>query len=207
MILGIAMLAPSIIGSMGGGRSLYNLNIQSSKIYESYDQIIGCAPYYLSYPIGKYVLPNYEGVCHQNDVTKDMPGYDANPYVIAEIKREGEYKVKDWALLIISNPFKYLIILVVSMCNIFWFEGIYPSIIQLLPLPVMVVGYLFCKILLSGYLWYKVIKVIKYNWLYSLPLLYFMLVVGNFPIEPRYFYPLIPYIYFLSGLDHNKKKI
>jgi hypothetical protein len=198
------ILIPSIIGSMGGGRSLYTLNIQSSKVKQSYDQIFSCVPYYLSYPLGKALLPQYEGVCHQNDASPGMPGYESNPYVLADISRAAGFNYSDWLMRIIYNPVKYLLVMIVSLSNIVLFEGIYPSILLLLPFPLMLLGFGFCKIVLSFYLWVNVWKIIKENWILGFPILYFVLVVTNFPVEPRYFYPFIPYVYFLTGLGHTK---
>lgn len=194
------ILLPSIIGSLGGGRSLYTLNIQSSKVNQSYGEILSCIPYYLSYPLGKAILPQYEGACHQNDATIDMPLYVHNPYVMADIGREQGFTYLDWLLRIVYNPVKYILAMLVSLSNIIFFEGVYPSILLLLPFPLMVVGFITCKIFLSIYLWSKVWTKLKQGLIYGAPLIYFALVVSNFPVEPRYFYPLIPYIYFLVAL-------
>jgi hypothetical protein len=204
LILVPVILLPSIIGSLGGGRSLYTLNIQSSKLEQSYDQILSCVPYYLSYPLGKALLPQYEGACHQNDASPSMPMYDRNPYVLADISREVGFDYLDWLARLVQNPFKYLLVTMVSLSNIVLFEGIYPSILLLLPFPLMILGFVFCKILLSLYLWVNVWKRVRANWVIGFPIIYFVLVVTNFPVEPRYFYPFIPYIYLLAGLDHNK---
>lgn len=198
------VLFPSILGSLGGGRSLYTLNIQSSKLKQSYDQVVACVPYYLSYPLGKALVPEYEGACHQNDASKDMSMYGSNPYVLADISREKGFSYSDWVTRIIHNPVKYIVVMLVSLSNIVLFEGIYPSILLLFPLPLMILGFVICKLLLSLYLWINVWKRVKNNWILGFPLLYFALVVTNFPVEPRYFYPFIPYIYFLTGLDHNR---
>lgn len=204
LILVAVILLPSIIGSMGGGRSLYTLNIQSSKVEQTYDQIISCVPYYLSYPVGKALLPQYEGVCHQNNASPSMPMYDHNPYVLSDISRENGFNYSDWLMRIAYNPVKYLLVMIVSLSNIVLFEGIYPSVLLLLPFPLMLLGFVFYKMFLSLYLWVNVWKKVKDNYMLGFPILYFVLVVTNFPVEPRYFYPFIPYMYFLTGLDHNK---
>jgi len=194
------ILFPSILGSLSGGRSLYTLNIQSSKLDQSYAQILACAPYYLSYPLGKVLLPAYEGTCHQNDASSAMPGYTSNPYVLSDAKREAGYTYADWFALVLRHPLKYLLVLLVSLGNIALFEGVYPSIHLLMPLPLMYLSFILTKILLSSYLWISVYKVGRKKLILLAPLIYFALVVTNFPVEPRYFYPLIPYLYFLVGL-------
>ena len=90
--------------------------------------------------------------------------------------------------------------LLVSLGNIALFEGVYPSIHLLMPLPLMYLSFILTKILLSSYLWISVYKVGRKKLILLAPLIYFALVVTNFPVEPRYFYPLIPYLYFLVGL-------
>ena len=112
------ILFPSILGSFGGGRSLYTLNIQSSKVEQSYDQILSCIPYYLSYPLGKALLPQYEGACHQNDASPEMPLYDRNPYVMADISRVSGFDYVDWITRIIHNPLKYLLVMTTSLSNL-----------------------------------------------------------------------------------------
>lgn len=198
------ILAPSIVGSLGGGRSLYTLNIQSSKVEQSYDQVLSCVPYYLSYPLGKALLPQYEGVCHQNDASVDMPMYANNPYVLSDLSREVGFDYSDWLARLARNPFKYLLIMTVSLANIVFFEGIYPSIHLLMPVPIMYLSFVITKVALSSYLWLAVLRVGKKHLILLAPIIYFVLVVTHFPVEPRYFYPFIPYMYFLVGLDRNR---
>ena len=133
--------------------------------------------------------------------------YDSNPYVLADISREKGFDYIDWLARLTNNPVKYILIMIVSLSNITLFEGIYPSILLLLPFPFILAGFVICKIFLSFYLWINTWNKIKNNWILGFPIIYFVLVVTHFPIEPRYFYPFIPYIYFLSGLDHNKQKL
>lgn len=205
LALALVILTPSMIGASRGGRSLYNLAIQSSKVEQSYPEILACTPYYLSYPVGTALLPSFQGVCHQNNPTPGMPGYAKNPYVIAGESRGGDYTLAHWLSPILAQPLKYFLVMLVSLVNIVLVEGIYPNILLLLPTPFVIVGYLICKITLSLYLWFSAYRAGKINFLLLAPLLYFALVVTHFPVEPRYFYPLIPYLYFLTLLTHNNK--
>ena len=206
LFVSLAVLLPGIVSSSRGGRSIYNLAIQSSKLEQGYDEILACVPYYLSYPIGQKLLPTYEGACHQNDPNMNQPHADLNPYHLASLKRESGYALSDWIIVIAQHPFKYLIVMMVSMANILWFEGVYPSILLQLPSQFIFFFYLFAKIVLSLSLWYYgaryIIKTNRSNRSAALallvPLLYFFFVVGNFPVEQRYFYPLVPYVYFLA---------
>lgn len=205
LVISMTILSPFMLASSRGGRSIYNLAIQSSKIEQSYDQIFSCVPFYLSYPLGKAVLPKYEAICHQNDPDPQMDGYDVNPYVLASAKRETGFSYSDWLKLVITHPIKYSIVVMVSLSNIVFFEGVYPTILTKLPMMLMLPLFVICKIILSLYLWSRVAVVVKNEsvwWL--LPLIYFIVVVSNFPIESRYFYPLIPYMYFLAGFSYKK---
>jgi hypothetical protein len=205
LTISITILSPFLLSSSKGGRSIYNLAIQSSKLEQSYDQIFACVPYYLSYPLGKTLLPKYEAVCHQNDPNPQMDGYDSNPYVLASAKRETGFNYFDWLKLVITHPIKYTIVILVSLSNIVFFEGVYPTILIKLPMLLMLPLFVICKIILSIYLWSRVLVVAKKeNKWWLLPLIYFVIIVTNFPIESRYFYPLIPYIYFLAGFSYKK---
>lgn len=205
LLISVALLSPFLLSSSKGGRSIYNLAIQSSKIEQSYDQIFACAPYYLSYPLGKLLLPRYEAVCRHNDPDPVSEGYDANPYVLAVSKREDGFDYLDWLELVIAHPIKYSFVIIVSLTNIVFFEGVYPTILTKLPAILMIPIFVVCKIILSIYLWTRVFIVAKKeSFWWMLPLIYFVVVVSNFPIESRYFYPLIPFMYFLAGLSYRK---
>lgn len=199
----LILLIPYILSSLGGGRSLYNLAIERAKLDHSYDQIIACAPYYLSYPLGQKVLPSYEGICRQNDFTTDLPGSELNPYKVAYKIREEGFTYTDWINSVISNPIKYSLVFIVGLFNLILFEGIYPSILLQLPGYLVVLCYVVLKLILNLYLWIKVCVAGKNNYLILLPIFYLVLSVGHFQVEPRYIYPLVPYIYFLVGIPYK----
>jgi hypothetical protein len=197
------LLIPYFLGSLGGGRTLYNLAIERAKLDLRYDQILACAPYYLSYPAGQYLLPQYEGVCRQNDVIDSLPGAQQNPYKTASAYRDQGFTYLDWVKSVVSQPLKYLLIFLVGLFNLALFEGVYPSI--LLQLPILVVGlcYLVFKLFLNLYLWSRIYQVSKKTPILFIPFIYLFIVIGNFQVEPRYIYPLIPYVYFLVGISKN----
>jgi hypothetical protein len=207
ILVGLIILIPVFLSSFGGGRSLYNLAVERAKLDQSYDQILACIPYYLSYPLGQKVLPHYLGVCHQNDPNPDMPGYEHNPYVKAEEIRQRGFTYSDWWQSVIKYPVKYVLVFVIGLFNLVLFEGVYPSILLQMPGWMIPILFILAKLVLVTYLWLGVIRAGMMNWKYLVPLIYLVVVIGNFQVEPRYIYPLIPYIYFLSGLDHNKKKL
>jgi len=207
LIVAISLMLPTFSRTLGGGRSLYNLSIERAKLDQSYDQIFACVPYYLSYPLGQKLLPQYQGVCHQNDPNPAMSGYDANPYVRAEDIRNNGFTYSDWWESILNNPFKYLVIFLVALSNLVLFEGVYPSILLQLPPWIVPIIFFITKLMLVTFLWYKVMRASRKNLLYLVPLIYLMIMIGHFQVEPRYLYPFIPYIYFLIGIDHNKTKL
>ncbi len=207
LLIGVVILAPVFITSLGGGRSLYNLAVERAKLDQTYDQILACVPYYLSYPLGQKLLPQYQGVCHQNDPSPEMSGYERNPYVRAQEIRKSGFTYADWWKSVVQHPVKYLLVFTVGLFNLVLFEGIYPSILLQLPGWAIPIIFILTKLVLVSYLWVGVVRTGFSNWKYLTPLIYLFIMIGNFQVEPRYIYPLIPYIYFLSGLDHNKKKI
>ena len=190
------LLLPSMIAGARGGRSAYNLAIQASKVKGGYDEIVACVPYYLSYPVGRALLPGYEGVCHQNDPAPSLPRYADNPYILAKSLQQTDFAVPKWLGMVLGSPVKYALGVAVSMANIVLVEGVYPTVLLTLPMPIMVMCYLY-KLALCTLLWALALR--KKSWVLFIPLLYFVAVVGNFPVEPRYFYPLVPYLYVLAG--------
>lgn len=207
LLIGILISLPIVISSYLGSRSLYNRAIQVSKTTQSYSEILACSPYFVSYPLGLKLLPNYQGVCHQNDPSPAMPGYDSNPYVIAKELRDSGFTNQDWLNMILKSPLKYLLAMVVSLDNFLLFEGVYPSILTQLPPLLMVVLFIITRVGLSLYLWSRILVVANIKPLYLFPLFYLFLVIPHFQVEPRYIYPLIPYIYFLAGISHYKQRL
>jgi len=206
----VIILVPGLVSSSRGNRSSYNLTIQSSKLEQTYTENFACIPYYLSYPLGQKLLPSFQGTCHQNNPNPSMPGFADNPYRLAAVKRESGYQLTDWLLSIATHPLKYLLVMLISMSNLVLIEGVYPSTLLLAPTWLMITLYLLVKTVLSGFLWYyagqSLINLRTRPVLLSiltLPLLYFFVIVGNFPVEQRYFYPLLPYLYFLAALAFN----
>lgn len=204
LFLGLIILIPSILSSFGGSRSLYNLAVERAKLDQSYDQVLACAPYYLSYPLGQKVLPQYEGVCHQNDPIPAMTGYEDNPYVRAGSIREGGFTYAKWLSAIFNHPVKFTLTYLVGLFNLILFEGVYPSILLTMSPLLIGITFIVTRLLVSIYLWAKIYQASKNNWTLFLPILYLAIVIGNFQVEPRYIYPLIPYFYFLSGLTSWK---
>jgi len=193
------LLIPYFLGSLGGGRTLYNLAIERAKLDLGYDQIVACAPYYLSYPLGQQLLPKYEGVCRQNDVISSLPGAIDNPYSRAGIYRAQGFSYLDWVKSISAEPLKYLLVFTVGLFNLVLFEGVYPSILLQMSGVFVVICYLLFKLILNLYLWSKVFIVTKQSPILLLPFVYLFIMIGNFQVEPRYIYPLLPYIYYLAG--------
>ena len=102
-----------------------------------------------------------------------------------------------------SHPLKYTLVVATSSLGTFLFEGVYASTLTKLNTPQMVLLYITTRILLNIYLWWRYGYALKiYGGRLAIPLLYFYIVVGNFPVETRYFYPLIPYMYYIVGVSY-----
>lgn len=207
LAVSILISLPLVISSYLGSRSLYNRAIQVSKTTQSYTEILSCSPYFVSYPLGLALLPNYQGVCHQNDPVPSMPGYESNPYVIAKELRDSGFSNQDWLNMILKSPLKYLFVMIVSLDNFLLFEGIYPSILTQLSPPLIEILFILTRVILSLYLWSRVLVVLNMKPKYLIPIFYLFVVIAHFQVEPRYIYPLIPYIYFLAGISHNRAKL
>jgi hypothetical protein len=212
LILSMILVIVGLYFSIGSGRSNYNLAIQSAKIHQPYSAIGACSLYYLSYPVGKFVFPKFEGICHQNDPKPYMFGYDQNPYILTEGSRDS-FGFGSWLGVILSNPIKYLTVMLSSMTSVIFVEGIYANITEhfnSIPAVILFGG---IKVAFAIYIWRNTIKnfkiFLKYGFgialLSLMPLIYFFLIVGNYPVEQRYFFPLMPWVYFYTALD--KKSI
>jgi hypothetical protein len=210
VVFGTAFVFLKLAFSLSGGRSDYNLAIQSSKVFQSYSTIGACAVYYLSYPLGKNTLPQYEGACRQNNPTVGMPGYQENPYVIAETLREN-FGISRWLQIVFFSLPKYILIMLTSMITLVFVEGVYIPVATNSNslLVVAIVGII--KLFFAFYIWSRLIRhfylFTKKHFWYGLvsivPLIYFFIVVGNFPVEQRYFYPLLPWLYFYAALNKS----
>lgn len=197
----------NFVGSANQSRSDLVLAIQTAKLSWSYDTIAACTLYYVSYPLGQATLSSYQGACHPNNPTPNMPMIERNPYGLGAVSAQtGDYS---FTREVLSNPLKYLILMISNLGVIVWFEGIYPSILLQLPPLLWPPLYLICKVALSLYLWYRILsyggalfrRLPMGSLLYLSPLIFFVLVYGNFHEEQRYFYPLIPYMYLSFGLS------
>lgn len=215
LFTGIVLLILRMFLSFSGGRSSYGLAVQSAKTMQQYDTIVACSVYYLSYPIGKTILPAYQGACHQNDPSPAMSKYYENPYVLADgLRQRNEFALNNWLSLIFQHPLKYLLVMISSMFTLILIEGVYSNLLAYVTSSVGISILFAIKLVFAFYLWkgllhaFVVIKrsSLLFALLSLLPLLYFFLVVGNFPVEQRYFYPLLPWLYFYAALDTKAVK-
>lgn len=200
--------------SYQGGRSEYNLAIQIAKTEQSYSTIFSCSLYQLSYPIGKMLVGDSEGLCRQDITEKDIPGYENNPYVVAEnLRREG-FTIRKWLSIVLAKPVKYIAVVFSSMVNLILVEGFYRNFTTYTNSVFFLALLVLVKIFFSFYLWGGTTKVFLAFWkikklaaLISIfPLIYFFVVVGNFPVEQRYFYPLLPFVYYYAAIDKKGVK-
>lgn len=207
LVISSLLLITRFYTSFIGGRSDYNLAIQSSKLRQSYVMLSACSFYYLSYPVGEFVFPEYEGVCIQKPPAPNNSLYFLNPYVIAS-RTEG-FGINDWFRLVLSNPVKYFVVVLSSMFSLVFIEGVYSNITNNFNSLIALIFLGVVKVLFAYYIWSRVfvnfMSFSKKSWKVALlsifPLLYFFVIVGNFPVEQRYFYPLMPWLYFYAALD------
>jgi hypothetical protein len=205
----ISLLILRLYFSIAGGRSNYQLAVQSFKVYQSYSTIGACTAYNLSYPVGKFVFPKFEKSCSQNETHISMPEYAQNPYVLVALSQHN-YDFGTCLRIIFSDPIKYLVIVLSSMTSIIFIEGIYN--VPDYPNSLFVLILFACiKIAFSFYIWSRVVKNLRIYLEYGLrvallsiiPLIYFFIFVGNSSIEQRFFFPLLPWVYFYAALDKN----
>jgi len=203
-----------VLVSFQGGRSEYNLAIQAVKTEQTYSTIISCSLYQLSYPVGKMLAGNFEGLCRQDITEKDIPGYENNPYVVAERLRQKGFTIREWMSIVLAKPVKYIVVVFSSMFSLVFVEGFYRNFTIYTDSVIFLMLLVLVKLFFSFYLWGGTTRVFLCFWkikkvvaLVSIfPLIYFLVVVGNFPVEQRYFYPLLPFVYYYAAIDKKGVK-
>jgi hypothetical protein len=213
LIISVCLLVTRLYFSIVGGRSDYNLAIQVSKIYQPYSTIGACSVYYMSYPVGKFVFPKFEGACHQNDPQPYMPKYTQNPYINAE-KIRSNFNFGKWLLIVLSNPIKYFVVMLSSLTSIVFIEGFYENITEHFGSVLAIIFFATTKLFFAFYIWSNVLKNFRMflkkgpirALLSVVPLIYFFAIVGNYPPEQRYFFPLMPWVYFYASFDQKAVK-
>jgi hypothetical protein len=206
LFVGIILSIGCISSSYVGGRSKYNMLIQTAKMNQSYDTILACGIYNLSLPVGERLLPKYVGVCFPNAPSPNMPNYQDNPYL-------ENNKNNDGPILFLFHPIKFILVSITSLFGIIFFEGIYGNVIIKYSPLAQAILWIILKVILSLFIWKKVLINVIYQFRRNIfnslllisPLIYFFGTAIFFPIEQRYFYPLIPLMYIYFWLD--KKNI
>jgi hypothetical protein len=149
--------------------------------------------------VGKYIFPKFEGACRQNDPQVYMSGYAQNPYILAENIRSN-FNFGIWLQIVLSNPIKYFVVMLSSMTSIIFVEGVYANVIEHFNSIPAVILFAIIKITFAIYIWYNLVRnfrtFLKHGFgavlLSVVPLIYFFIVVGNYLVEQRYFFPLMP---------------
>ena len=142
-----------------------------------------------------------------------MLGYSQNPYILAN-SIHSSFNFWSWLGIVLSNPFKYFFVVISSMTGLVFIEGFYDNITGNFNTLAPTIFFAGIKILFAYYIWSNIIRnfqsflsmSLKAALLSIAPLIYFVLVVGNFPVEQRYFYPLLPWVYFYAALDKEAIK-
>lgn len=208
--LALVLIFPLLTSSMSGGRSRYTLAVQTAKLNMSYTENLACIPYNLSFPLGKAILPDHENTCIIFSANPDLPRYEKNPVRIANQKYNSlnSFTYQDAFEEILHQPLKYVVVILVDLVNLIFIEGFYANVLLDMPFFLQMVLYIYGKAL-SLWLWFRLFRVISQSWpknkltvtLLLSPLLYFIFVVSHFHVEPRYFYPFLPWLYFIGSLE------
>ena len=211
--LSLVLVFPLLMSSMSGGRSKYTLAVQTAKLNMSYAENLACIPYHISFPLGKAILPNHQNTCIIFSANPELPRYEKNPVRIANQKYNSElsFTYQDAFNEIFRQPLKYVFVIFVDLFNLIFVEGFYANVLLDLPFLLQIILYTYGKIL-SLWLWYRLFKVVFESWhrnwlattIYMAPLLYFIFIVSHFHIEPRYFYPFLPWLYFTGSIEPSR---
>lgn len=202
LLLGLILMLPLWQKSANGGRGQYTLAVQTAKLTHSYKEILSCIPYNISWPVGKMLFPDNQNICILFAARKDLPSYDINPVVIADKTITMNYPISHYLSLMILNPFKFALIILVDSLNLVLFEGFYANILSQLPFLIQVPLYIYGK-LLSIAIWYYLFILFRNRPIFTLPIMLFILTHGLTHIEQRYFYPLFPLIYYYLYISWN----
>lgn len=215
LLLSLILIFPILKSSMSGGRSRLNLAIQTGKLNMSYMENLACIPYHLSFPLGKAVLPDHQNTCIIFSSDPGLPRYEKNPTNIGNQKyySKNSFTYTDALNEIISQPLKYTLVIFIDTLNLVFIEGFYGTVLLDTSLPIRIFLYTYGK-LISLWLWYRAgLVVLRFSkkklWKTALlfsPVLYFIFIVSHFHIEPRYFYPFLPWLYFVGSLKKASLK-
>lgn len=213
IVAALLLSLPILTSSMSGGRSRYTLAVQTAKLNMSFSENLACIPYNLSFPVGKFLFPKHQNTCIIFQSNPNLPRYEKNPVRIANKKYHSveSFTYIDAFEEVLHQPIKYTFVILVDVFNLVFVEGFYATVLLDMPLVLRIFLYAYGK-MLSLWLWYqmclaftKLWKVNSFNAILLIsPLLYFFFVVSHFHIEPRYFYPFLPWLYFVSALKDKK---
>lgn len=216
LALSITLLFPVIYTSASGGRSQYTLAVQTAKLESTYGQNLACIPYNLSFPLGKLIFPQYQNICILFEADPQLPYFEKNPVEIANKRYYSSepFSYLDALSLVIKQPVKYLLVIFIDAFNLVFVESFYSTVLLNLPTTLGALLFVYGKTL-SLYLWYRlfifaqaIYEKNKFKAITLLsPLLYFIFFVSHFHLEPRYFYPFLPWLYFLIAIKPDKLKI
>lgn len=207
--LALVLVLPLLTSSMSGGRSRYTLAVQTAKLNMSYLENLACISYNLSFPLGKAILPDHQNTCIIFYADPNLPRYEKNPVSIANQKYHSQesFAYQDALREILHQPLKYILVILVDLVNLVFVEGFYANVLLDTPFFLQIILYIYGKAL-SLWLWFRLFRVVSGFWsknklattILLSPLLYFVFVVSHFHVEPRYFYPFLPWLYFVGSL-------
>ena len=203
-LISMVICLPFYVSAQRGGRGSYNFAIQIAKLQWSYPEIAASAVYYYSDTLGKTVLPSYADLLQQN------PGPDTvvdrrNAYVLAVGLRDQGFSYVEGFESIAKDPLRYLAVALGTLPAMIAVEGVYPAIGNLVPYPVRLALWIVLKQALSLALWSGLLLLVRRQRrnplviVLVLPIIYFVVVYGNFSLEQRWFFPLLPLLWLLGS--------
>jgi hypothetical protein len=133
-------------------------------------------------------------------------------------EREEGFSFVEGLQRIARDPVRYSAVVLSTLPAMIAVEGVYPAVGNLVPYPVRLVLWIVLKQALSLTLWFGLLMLVwrqRRNTLVIvlvLPIVYFVAIHGNFSMEQRWFFPLLPLLwllgssYFCVVLDDRKTR-
>ncbi len=214
MLICFLLVLPFQASAQLGGRGQYNFAIQISKLEWSYREIGASSVYNLSNTLGQVLLPEYEYQFYQFSASEalsfkdnpplDKPRYDRNPYVMAQDLSGRGFSYLDGFQMIMKDPLRYIAVVMATLPAVAFVEGAYPDVTGDLPYVARMALWVVLKLGLSSVLWFGAVGLLVRKWkepimlLLGSPFVVFVLMYGNYYIEQRWFFPLLPVLWLLA---------
>ncbi len=204
MAISLLLVLPFQASAQRGGRGTFNFAIQVAQLNLSYSEIAAGSVYGFSYTLGKNLLPSYEGLFQPFNPDRNLSGYERNPYVVADKMRRDGFSYLTGVEAAARDPLRYAAVAIAGLPVLANVEGIWPDIGYRLPTATALPVWLVFKLSLSLLLWIGAARLVLARrrepllWISALPLLVFVAVHSNLPLQQRWFFPLLPVLWMLA---------